>query len=296
LRTLLILVAGLFAIFGQFSDARSAKRVALVIGNSTYQHVARLANPTNDADDISTALEAIGFDVTKAKDLDYRGMRLTLREFSAAALGAEIALVYYAGHGIEVDKHNYLIPTDARLKTDIDVEFEAISLDIINRTVAGAKNLRLILLDACRDNPFAKSMSRTISHRSIGRGLAKVEPTVGTLVSYAAKEGTVAADGVGRNSPYTSALIEHLGEAGLEVNFLFRKVRDSVIAQTKGKQEPFVYGSLPGKRIYLNAAEPEQVPKPRVSKPITDNTVELAYWDSIRSKQNEKFFQAYLNR
>jgi uncharacterized caspase-like protein len=276
--------------------ALAEKRVALVIGNSNYDYVSTLANPTNDADDITIALEKLGFEVTKEKDLGYQEMRLALREFSDKSQGSEIALLYYAGHGIEVDKHNYLIPTDARLKKDIDVEFEAMSLDSFSRAVSGAKSLRLILLDACRDNPFANTMVRTVGTRSIGRGLARIEPKVGTLVSYAAKEGTVAADGNGRNSPYTGALIKHLDEAGLEVQFLFRKVRDSVVSSTDGKQEPFTYGSLPGKHFFLKAPEANPPPKPALQKPTNDNSVELALWDSIKSGDGKAYFQIYLDR
>jgi len=282
--------------------ANAAKRVALVIGNSNYEHVAALVNPKNDADDITISLENVGFTVTKTKDLDYRNMRIALRKFSLSTLGADIALIYYAGHGIEVNRQNYLIPTDAQLKNDTDVSFEAMPLDLLSQAVSGAKSLRLILLDACRDNPFAKTMTRNISTRSIGRGLARIEPAVGTLVSYAAKEGTVAADGDGRNSPYSKALIKHLKEPGLEVQFLFRKVRDSVIEATNGQQEPFTYGSLPGKRIFLLEAEPVATPKPIVQPPVIsavqvpDNSVELAFWNTIKDQKNEAYFQAYLDQ
>jgi len=292
----------LFAVLlvvGSTISAQAAKRVALVIGNSAYENVSALANPKNDADDVTVSLEKVGFEVTKIKDAGYQEMRLALREFGAKSQGSEIALIYYAGHGIEVNKRNYLIPTDAVLKTDIDVEFETLPLETISLAVSGAKNLRLILLDACRNNPFARSMTRTISSRSIGRGLARIEPTVGTLVSYAAKEGTVAADGTGnRNSPYTRAFIEHLDEAGLEVQFMFRKIRDSVLTSTNGKQEPFTYGSLPGKRIFLNPAAEKPITKAVIQKPKPkpDITAEVAFWDSIKNGKNSGYYQAYLNR
>ena len=167
-------------------------------------------------------------------------------------------MVFYAGHGIEVDKRNFLIPVDARLLSDADVEFETVPLDLLSRAVERAKGLRLIILDACRDNPFAVAMQRSGATRSIGRGLASVEPSGETLVAYAAKEGTVAADGEGRNSPYTTALLAHLEEPGLEVGLMFRKVRDAVVAvyrRTPGAlrlrlslERGSVSGSAPGAR------------------------------------------------
>ena len=226
-------------------------RVALVIGNSNYSSTVSLPNPTNDADDIAQALSSIGFQVSKVVNLNYDKMRRELAQFSSKAAKADIALVYYAGHGIEVNSQNYLVPTDAKLVSDRDVEFEAIKLDLVMRAASGARELSLVLLDACRNNPFAASMKRTIGTRSIGRGFSRIEPTSGTLVSYAAKEGTIAKDGDGRNSPYTSALMKHLLEPGLEIQFIFRRVRDTVLRETQGNQEPFVYGSLPGKEIYL---------------------------------------------
>ena len=186
-----------------------------------------------------------------------------LQQFSLAASASEMAVVFYAGHGIEVDKRNFLIPVDARLLSDGDVEFEAVPLDLLSRAVERAKGLRLIILDACRDNPFAVAMQRSGATRSIGRGLASVEPSGETLVAYAAKEGTVASDGEGRNSPYTTALLAHLEEPGLEVGLMFRKVRDAVLATTGGRQEPFVYGSLSSEGAYFAALpEPEPEPEP----------------------------------
>ena len=251
----LIIRAGLaiFFVFLGLSHAIAAKRVALVIGNSSYQHVTRLPNPANDATDIAAALKRLGFDVRKESNLNYGGLRRALRDFSRLAARAEFAIVYYAGHGMEVNKHNYVIPVDAELKSDLDIEYEAVPLDLVMNAVDGARKLKLVLLDSCRNNPFAASMKMASGKRSIGRGLARVEPEVGTLVSFAAKEGTTADDGEGRNSPYTAALLQHLEEPGLEINFLFRKVRDSVMTATNERQQPFTYGSLPGKRIYLSA-------------------------------------------
>ena len=231
--------------------AIAAKRVALVIGNAVYAHAPRLANPLNDAGDIGAALGRLGFTVTRLENVDQIALRRGLRAFTRAASNAEAAVVFYAGHGIEVGGRNFLVPVDAQLKSDREVEFETVSLDLVSRAVEGAAGLGLVILDACRDNPFAAAMQRAGSSRSIGRGLARVEPSGEMLVAYAARGGTVAADGKGRNSPYSTALLAHLEEPGLEVGLMFRKVRDAVLKATGNKQEPFVYGSLSSKGFWL---------------------------------------------
>ena len=314
----LVLLAGA-ALFGLQvlavpAPTSAGQRVALVIGNASYEHAPSLANPLNDANDIGASLERLGFAVTRINNAGYTELRRGLQQFSLAASASEMAVVFYAGHGIEVDKRNFLIPVDARLLSDADVEFETVPLDLLSRAVERAKGLRLIILDACRDNPFAVAMQRSGATRSIGRGLASVEPSGETLVAYAAKEGTVAADGEGRNSPYTTALLTHLEEPGLEVGLMFRKVRDAVLATTGGRQEPFVYGSLSSEGAYL-AALPEPVPEPAptvtttVTRPNDDVTapeppkpsreptqVEVVFWESVRDSTDPADIQAYLNR
>jgi hypothetical protein len=230
----------------------AANRVALVIGNSGYEHAPYLPNPKKDATDIGSALERIGFKVIHVEDQGFDDMRRALSRLSQEAFGAEMAVIYYAGHGIEIDKVNYLIPADAKLKNDLAVSYEAVPLDLAVHAVSGAKKLKLVIIDACRNNPFASTMTRTIASRAIGRGLAPIEPTGGTLVAYSAKEGTVALDGEqGRNSPYAAALLQNIEQPGLEIGFLFRKVRDAVLKQTHNAQQPFRYGSLPAEAIYL---------------------------------------------
>lgn len=241
------------------SVAQSAEksRVALVIGNFEYTEVGRLENPKNDAQDIAQAFERLGFEVSKLENLGFDGMRRELAAFNTRAREADIAVVFFAGHGMEIDKQNYLIPTDARLETDSAILFEAIPLDFVLEAVSGAKGLKLVILDACRNNPFASSMQIANPSRSVGRGLARVEPAGGTVVAFAAKEGTVASDGVGRNSPFSKALLNYLEEPGLEIQFLFRKVRDAVMRQTNNAQQPFTYGSLPGEEIFLSLPQTE---------------------------------------
>ena len=176
-RTLFSLALGLLPFAGEAFAAE--KRVALVIGNSSYIHAPALDNPVNDVTAVSVMLEGAGFQVVETRNnLDNTAMRRVIREFSAMTRDADVAVVFYAGHGLEVDGINYLIPTDAKLASDIDVEDEAISLDRVLRVLEPARSLRLVILDACRDNPFVKTMKRTLASRSFGRGLAGVEPAM----------------------------------------------------------------------------------------------------------------------
>jgi uncharacterized caspase-like protein len=244
--------------------ALAEKRVALVLGNSAYQNVAPLTNPGNDSARIAATLKDAGFDVVDSRrDLPAAETRRALRDFADRARDADIAVVYYAGHGIEVDGANYLIPVDARLERDTDIYDEGLSLDRILIAIEPAKKLRLVILDACRDNPFSRTMKRTVASRAIGQGLAKVEPTSpNVLIAYSAKAGSTAADGDGKNSPFTSALSRHLTKPGLDVRRAFGFVRDEVLKTTGNKQEPFVYGSLGGDDVPL-------VPAPAAAAPAT---------------------------
>ncbi|ACL60181.1 caspase family protein [Methylobacterium nodulans] len=224
------------------------RRVALVIGNSAYRSVPVLANPGRDAAAVAEMLRRAGFDsVELRQDLGTVELKRATREFMQTAREADIALVYFAGHGIEVSGINYLIPTDARLKSDFDVEDEGLSLERVVRAIEPARRLRLVILDACRNNPFNAAMQRMVSVRAVANGLAKVEPAVSdTLVAFAARAGSVAEDGAGEHSPFTTALLKHLPVPGLDVRVAFGRVRDEVLRLTGGKQEPFVYGSLGG--------------------------------------------------
>lgn len=236
------------------TSATADKRVALVIGNSAYQNVPKLANPANDATMIASTLKGSGFDsVILRDDVTKDAMRKALRDFADQARDADIAVVYYAGHGIEVDGTNFIIPVDAVLERDTDVYDETYPLDRVLVAMEPAKQLRLIILDACRDNPFDKTMKRSLGTRSIGRGLAKIEPaSSNTLVAFAARAGAVAADGDGTNSPFATALIKYITSPGLELRLALGKVRDDVIKTTGNRQEPFLYGSLGGDALALN--------------------------------------------
>ncbi|OJF97351.1 caspase family protein [Pararhizobium antarcticum] len=234
-----------------------AKRVALLIGNAAYQATSQLNNPANDVDLMKASFEQAGFDsVTTIHDVDRATMVRALRDFEDSATGAEVAIIYYSGHGMEMNGQNYLLPVDVNLKTDKDVEDEAIPLERIQRSLEGATRLKLVILDACRNNPFEQSMTRSISTRAVSRGLARVEPeSADLLVAFASKAGTVALDGEGKNSPFATALSKYLTEPGVDVRIALGKVRDEVVNATNRGQEPFVYGSLGGAQIFLNIKE-----------------------------------------
>ena len=235
------------------TDAHADQRVALVIGNSAYQHVAKLPNPVNDAQAVAALFKRAGFDVVESRlDLDAANLKRAMRDFTDMARDADVAVVYYAGHGIEVDGNNYLIPVDAVLERDVDVDDETVSVDRVMRALDPVKRLRLVILDACRDNPFTRTMKRTMTSRAIGRGLAKMEPlTSDTLIAFAAKAGSTAMDGDGKNSPFTRALVKHLATPDLDLRMAFGRVRDDVMKATSNRQEPFVYGSLGGSVVSL---------------------------------------------
>jgi len=226
------------------------KRIALVIGNSAYQNVPALPNPGRDATLVADALRRANFQiVTLQNDLNREQLVGALREFARQAESADWAVVYYAGHGMEVAGVNYLVPVDARISSDRDVSLEAVSIDQVLNSAERAKRLRLVLLDACRDNPFASQMKRTmtVASRSVSRGLAQMEPDPGTLVVFAAKHGETALDGDAANSPFATAFVKNMQVPGVEVRRLFDNVRDDVMEMTERRQQPYTYGSVPGR-------------------------------------------------
>jgi hypothetical protein len=279
------------------------KRVALVIGNSGYQNAVQLANPAHDAAAIADMFKAMDFEVVELRrDLAAVDMRRVIRDFSGNAQTADVAVVYFAGHGLEVDGENYLIPIDAKLEHDIDVEDEAVSLGRVVQMIEPAKRLRVVILDACRDNPFLKSMKRTLATRAIGRGLARVDPsTSDTLIAFAAKAGSTAIDGAGTHSPFTIALLKNLPVPGIDLRIALGRVRDQVLEATGRKQDPFVYGSLGGDTVSMvPSAEPkvEAAPPPPVDSVADErhdyeraervNTITA--WESFLSIHSKGFF------
>ena len=249
-----LMIFGLCLAIGAMSSnaAAAERRVALVIGNSAYKNASTLPNTTNDSYSMEALFKSIGFDAVFSRtDLGVVDFKRTVREFLITAENADIAVVYYAGHGIEISGTNYLIPVDAKLSRDYDVDDEAIALDRIIWALQPVRRLRLILLDACRDNPFSTKL-RSAGRATSRGGLAKLdEVSADTLVAYAAKAGSISYDGDGFNSPYATALLRHLAAPGVDIRIALGRVRDAVITMTGGRQEPFIYGSLGGTTIAL---------------------------------------------
>lgn len=276
------------------SAQQTGRRVALVIGNSAYAAQGTLANPGPDSRLVTEALRRIGFTVTAQSNLGKQGMERALRDFSRAADGAEVALVYFAGHGMEANGVNWLIPTDAALADERDLSFEAVTLDMVLSTVERTRGLRMVVLDACRNNPFARSMRRSANTRStVTRGLANVEVT-GTLVLYAARDGTVAQDGPsGGNSPFATAFARRIPEPGVDIRLLVSKVRDDVMAATGRVQEPFAYGSLPGVTMALVVSSEEVSPAPTRADP---QMLEALHWQGALTANSVVAMEDYLSR
>jgi uncharacterized caspase-like protein len=243
---------------------------------------------------VAAMLKAAGFESVESKlNVPANDLRKTLREFAAKTRDADVAVVYYAGHGIELDGTNYLIPVDAALETDGDVLDETIALERVLFAVEPARQLRLVILDACRDNPFAKTMKRTMASRAIGRGLAKVKPTSpNTMIAFAAKAGSTASDGDSKNSPFAAALVEHLPKPGLDLRRAFGFVRDDVLKSTGNKQEPYVYGSLGGNDLPLVPSQPVVTGPQADPQAAVRKDYELALQAGDRDAW-EAFLQAY---
>jgi tetratricopeptide (TPR) repeat protein len=236
--------------------APPGRRIALVIGMSAYANVGQLRNPGSDARSIADAFRRLGFaDVIEREDLTRAKLEEALKEFGDKAADADWAVIYYAGHGVERNGVNYLVPVDAKLARAEHVEDEAVTLTRVLSKTEAAHKLRMVILDACRNNPFRMTSAEGRS-RAIGRGLSPVEPARGVLVAYAARDGTTADDGDSGHSPFTQALLANLETPGVDIRIMFSKVRDQVLARTNNAQEPFTYGSLPGQNFYFKVAAP----------------------------------------
>ena len=243
-------LAALVLVMGQAlaPPVAAQSRVALVVGNAAYAHATPLANPVNDAQDVARALTALGFEVILGLDLDRRGVDERLRTFTRALGRADTALFFYAGHGLQVSGQNWLIPVDAKLEGERDLEFEAVRLDFVLRQMELEREGRtnIVFLDACRDNPLARNLARTMGTRSasVGSGLAQVQTGVGTFISYSTQPGNVALDGSGRNSPFSDALVKRMAEPGRPLTGVMVDVRKDVLAATQGRQVPWDHSAL----------------------------------------------------
>jgi Caspase domain len=299
-RLIYCVIAMVWLVAGAGMALAAQKRVALVIGNANYS-IKPLANPANDATAIAAAFEVLGFDhVTLKTNLTRRQMIDALQAFERQAGGADVSVVFFAGHGTALDQTDtYLVPIDAKLEREADLEDEAISLKSVLRRLEGTQGLRLIILDACRNPPFQLAGRK----RSTARGLSRIEPDDNTLVAYATKDGATADDGAGPHSPFTTALLNRLASPGLDVSFVFRHVRDDVMAATGRQQQPHLYGTLGATPVYLNAGlnpaglappaplptvvTPPPTPAPKVTAPSEEAPAVLVGEPLIRKVQSE---------
>jgi tetratricopeptide (TPR) repeat protein len=228
--------------------ASLSRRVALVIGNSNYRYAGKLTNPTNDEADMAQALRKLGFEVVAGANLDRHGMDDAIREFGRKLEGADLALFFYAGHGLQVGGKNYLVPVDAKLERTGDLALDAVDISSVMAQMESAKRVNLVFLDACRDNPLARTLASSFATRglTVGSGLASVQSAIGTMIVYATQPDNVALDGDGRNSPFTSALLKHIGTPNVEIGTMVRRVRADVVAATHERQVPWDHSSLIG--------------------------------------------------
>jgi hypothetical protein len=274
-------------------EALAERRVALIVGNSNYAAVPQLPNPSRDANAVAKLFKDAGFDTIETYlDVGNLDFKRAIRKFEDTAVDADVAVLFYAGHGIEIGGTNYLIPIDAKLASDRDAPDEAIPLDRLVLSADGAKKLRVIILDACRDNPYAGKMRREsrAASRGVAAGLSKVEPSsTDTLIAYAAKAGSTAEDGDRDHSPFTAALLKHLTVPGLDLRLAFGRVKDEVMKTTAGRQEPFVYGSLGGGNYSLVSA-PTQLASVVTNEAIADVKTDYQLVEKIGSKRAWEVF------
>jgi phosphate transport system substrate-binding protein len=251
------------------SAAHAGKRVALVIGNSAYQHAGELANTRNDAVDMAAALRTHGFQVLDGIDLDKAALERRIRDFAAALVGADVGVFFYAGHGLQISGTNYLVPIDAQLRSASALDFEMVRLDLVQRTMEREAPTNILFLDACRDNPLAPNLARAMGTRSadIGRGLAPAESGVGTLISFSTQPGNVALDGTARNSPFAGALIRHLRSSSDDLSAILIAVRNDVMRETQRRQVPWEHSSLTGRFYFIPSPPAVAVTPPAAVEP-----------------------------
>src|SRR5258706_6804828 len=264
----------------------SGRRVALVIGNGNYQGAAKLANPVNDARAMAAKLKKLGFDVIAVEDGTQKAMQRAIGQFSNKLGEDAISLFYYAGHGLQVSGHNYLVPIDAEISTEQTVRLESVDVDAVIDQMSMAKSrVNLVILDACRNNPFERRF------RSVGGGLASIEAPTGTLIAYATSPGKVAADGSGDNGLYTAELLAAMDAPGAKVEDVFKRARANVFAKSRGEQTPGESSSLTGDFYFAGAGA---APASTAAAPAIDR--EIVLWTSVKDSRNPALLQTYLDQ
>jgi uncharacterized caspase-like protein len=261
-----------------FAPANAQKRVALVVGNTHYAHSPVLSNPVNDASDIAEVLKSLGFEVMLGLDLDKRAFDLKVRDFARALSDADTGLFFYAGHGLQLSLQNYLIPVDAAIEGEPDLDFEGVRLDLVLKHMELDRDgkTNIVFLDACRDNPFTENLARSMGTRavSVGHGLAPVQTGVGTFIAYSTQPGNVAADGIGRNSPFAAALKRHITEPGRDLTAIMIEVRKDVLEETRGRQVPWDHSALTQDFYFDLASANDNLPKSATTSPATDEALQ----------------------
>jgi uncharacterized caspase-like protein len=278
------------------ASASAGKRIALVIGNGAYTKAPPLKNPPNDARDMAATLRALGFDVTNGINVNQRDMKRLIREFGQKLKAGGSGLFYYAGHGVQSKGRNYLIPVDADIQSEAEVEDAGVDASLVLNYMDDAQNvLNIVILDACRNNPFSRSF------RSASDGLAQVDAPTGTLIAYATAPGRVASDGIARNGLYTSELLKQMRVPGLGVTEMFMRVRAEVMKQTGNKQVPWEASSLVGS-FYFSGGASSTGSNSGANNAAPSETrfdaaaFEYSYWETIKNSNNSDDFQAYLDK
>jgi uncharacterized caspase-like protein len=271
--------------------AGAERRLALVIGNGAYGS-APLRNPTNDARSVAQALSGLGFEVAHQENLGLKAMARSIRDFgNKLKQNGGMGLFYYAGHGMQVKGRNYLIPVDADIQSEDEIAFNAVDANLVLEKMDAANNgLNVVILDACRNNPFARSF------RSAAQGLAQMDAPSGTLIAFATAPGSVASDGEGSNGVYTKYLIEYMSAPGVPVEQLFKRVRIGVTRETRDRQVPWESSSLKGDFYFKPAQVAAVTPVPRTTNEVSADTIELAFWESIKASRTISDFEAYLEQ
>ncbi len=312
MRRIALLVVGLAGLLVWWAlPALAEKRVALVIGNSAYEHTVVLKNPRHDAEAIAAKLRTLGFDVVDGYDLTVRDFLSKVNTFATRVESADVGLLFYAGHGLQAGNKNYLVPVDADLKSEIDLQFQTMPLNLILNAMKGAKRINIVLLDACRNDPLASKLASAVNaNRSVGgtRGLARIGNVVGTYIAFSTSPDSVAQDGSGDHSPFAQAILKEIGTPGTDIEIIMRRVRNDVIKETHGTQVPWSNSSLtssfefsPATTSDNNATSPPQTTTPDTRQPTTPSADQKAaeerlYWDSVRNSNDSQLLQSYIDR
>jgi len=276
------------------------RRIALVIGNSAYKS-SLLVNPVNDAQDMAYALRFLGFDVTHKENADQATMEDAIFAFSYNLKKGGVGLFYYAGHGVQIHGRNYLIPIGAKIRAEREIKYKAVDAgQVLDGMYDAGNGLNIVLLDACRDNPFARSF------RASSRGLARMDAPTGTFIAYATAPGSTAADGIGRNGIFTKHLLENMTERGIKVEDVLKRVRIAVLKETNNKQVPWQASSLTGDFYFIPKIDNQFLSgdkqKKKSSMPLVMESPkerlkhDMLFWESIKDSHNPKYFDAYLRK